>query len=222
MSIIMPHEDNKANWQPLPNKFYEIGVGDIQRYLEDEVLGFKIACSWERWTGISAFVGYLVMKVVFNPKDIEIEDRATDYVSTILRKTSAERQLNKSVMDALEPFMYPQNMNQIYMEQNREKLRHMNELGIVGSKLDELVRWSKINRAVEPNTGRPYYRVYLRPERIVMAGLQDATTHSLEGSCFIRRIYGTRPEQFRLLVERVMTNNSVTDELSVEQIFALR
>ena len=35
MSIVMPRENNKAGWQPLPNKFYEISVGDIQKYLED-------------------------------------------------------------------------------------------------------------------------------------------------------------------------------------------
>jgi len=222
MSSMMPRENNRSGWQPLPNKFYEVSVGDIQRYLEEEVLGFKVACSWKRWTGISAFAGYLIMRVVINPKDIEIADTANDFVSKTLREVSSERQLNRSVMEALAPFMYPQNMNQIYMEQNREKLRHMNELGIVGEKLDELVKWSKINYTVDPNTGRPYYRIYLRPERIVFHALTNAETNEIDGTLYIRRIYGTKPEQFRLLLERVLTNNTVTDDLSVDQIFSLR
>ena len=215
-------EMNKAGWQALPNKFYEISVGDIQKYLEDSVLGFKIACDWERWTGITAFNGYLRMRVVINPKDIEVPDSKNDYVATTMRKFGAERQLDKNVLDALEPFMYPPNMNLLYMEQNRAMLKHMNELGIVGTKLDELVRYSKLSLTVDPNTGRPYYRVYLRPERILFDGLTNPTTNKIDGSLFIRRIYGKQQEQFRLLVERVLTNNTVTDDLSVDRIFRLR
>jgi hypothetical protein len=108
------------------------------------------------------------------------------------------------------------------MEQNRAMLKHMNELGIVGSKLDELVRYSKLSLTVDQNTGRPYYRVYLRPERILFDGLTNPNTNKIDGTLFIRRIYGKQQEQFRLLVERVLTNNTVTDDLSVDQIFRLR
>lgn len=222
MSNNMPVENNKANWQPLPNKFYEISVGDIQKYLEDEILGFKIACSWERWTGITAYAGYLRMRVVINPADIEVPSTSHDFVDNFLAQNSAERQLNKSVMDALKPFMYPNNMNQVYMPQNAEKLRHLNELGVVGGKLDELVKWSRINYTRDPNSGRPYYRVYLRPERLVFDGLTNSDTGKIDGTLYIRRIYGTKQEQFRVLVERVLTANSVTEDLSVDQIFALR
>ena len=222
MSIIMPTENNKAGWQPLPNKFYEISVGDIQKYLEDSVLGFKIACDWERWTGITAFNGYLRMRVVINPKDIEVEETRMDFASKTLREFSAERNLDKNVVDSLKPFMYPDNMQLLYMEQNRAMLKHMNELGIVGSKLDELVRYSKISLTIDPNSGRPYYRLYLRPERIIFHGLTNAETDKIDGTLFIRRIYGKQQEQFRVLVERVLTNNTVTDDLSVDQIFRIR
>jgi len=222
MSNNTTRENNKAGWQPLPNKFYEISVGDIQKYLEDSVLGFKIACDWERWTGVTAFAGYLRMRVVINPKDIEVEDKSNEYVDKIVRQYSAERNLDKNVMENLTPFMYPGNMRQLYMEQNRQMLQHLNELGVVGEKLDELVRYSRISLAVDPSSGRPYYRLYLRPERIIIDGLTDAATDKVQGTLFIRRIYGTKQEQFRVLVERVMTNNTVTNDLSVDQIFRLR
>jgi hypothetical protein len=53
-------------------------------------------------------------------------------------------------------------------------------------------------------------------------GLTNADTNKIDGTLFIRRIYGKQQEQFRLLVERVLTNNTVTDDLSVDQIFRLR
>lgn len=221
MSIVMPRENNKAGWQPLPNKFYEISVGDIQKYLEDEILGFKIATAWKRWTGISAYSSYLRMRVVISPKDIEVAEHRNDYVGRVLREYSAERNLNKNVMDSLKPFMYPANMKQIYMAQNYDKLKHLNDLGVVGDKLDELVNWSQINYVRDNNTGKDYYRLYLAPEKIVFDGLTNAETGKIDGTLYIRRIYGTKEEQFRLLVERVLTNNSVTEDLSVDQIYAL-
>ena len=221
MSMNMPRENNKAGWQPLPNKFYEISVTDIQKYLQDEVLGFKVATSWKRWTGITAYNGYLRMRVVISPKDIEVMGGRTDYVGKFLQEYSAERNLNKNVMDALKPFMYPPNMRQIYMSQNYDKLKHLNELGVVGEKLDELVKWSQINYVRDQSTGKDYYRIYLAPEKIVFDGLTNAETGKIDGTLYIRRIYGTKTEQFRLLVERVLTDNTVTDDLSVDQIYAL-
>ena len=219
---IMPKENNKASWQPIPNKFYEVSVSDIQRYLEEDILGFKIACDWERWTGVTAFMGYLRMRVVINPKDIEVADSSNDYVSHVLQKCAIGRTLNKNVVNALKPFMYPQNMNMLYMEQNRDKLRHLNELGVVGPKLDELIRYSQLSLTGNPDTGRQYYRVYLKPEAILFDGLKNADTDKTDGTLYIRRIYGTKQESFRLLVERVLTDNTVTDDLSVDKIFLLK
>ena len=145
----------------------------------------------------------------------------TDYVGKFLQEYSAERNLNKNVMDALKPFMYPPNMRQIYMSQNYDKLKHLNELGVVGEKLDELVKWSQINYVRDQSTGKDYYRIYLAPEKIVFDGLTNAETGKIDGTLYIRRIYGTKTEQFRLLVERVLTDNTVTDDLSVDQIYAL-
>lgn len=215
-------ENNKAGWQALPNKFYEIGVGDIQKYLEDDVLGFKIACDWERWTGITSFVGYMRMRVVIAPKNIEVPMKVMDYADRTLRDVGGDRMLNKSVTDALQPFMYPANMHMLYLEQNRSMLKHMNELGIVGNKLDELVHYSKITLARDRDTGRQYYITYLRPERILFDGLTNAETNKIEGQLYIRRIYGEEQKDFKFLIERVISQNTVTDDLSVDQIFALR
>lgn len=221
MSIMMPRENNKAGWQPLPNKFYEISVTDIQKYLQDEILGFKVGTSWARWTGMTAFNSYLRMRVVISPKDIEVTAGRNDYVDQFLQQYSAERNLNKNVMDALEPFMYPKNMRQIYMPQNVEKKNHLTELGVVGDRLTELVKWSQINYVRDQATGKDYYRLYLAPEKIVFDGLTNAETGKIDGTLYIRRIYGTKTEQFRLLVERVLTDNTVTDDLSVDQIYNL-
>lgn len=107
------------------------------------------------------------------------------------------------------------------MAQNYEKLKHLNELGVVGEKLDELVKWSQINYVRDQSTGKDYYRIYLAPEKIVFDGLTNADTGKIDGTLYIRRIYGTKTEQFRLLVERVLTDNTVTDDLSVDQIYNL-
>lgn len=223
MAINMtPVENNRAGWQPLPNKFYEISVGDIQKYLEDDVLGFKIDCDWERWTGITSFVGYMRMRVVISPKNIEVPMQSADYVDRTIREVGGERMLNQTVVNELKPFMFPANMAMLYMDQNRPMLRHMNELGIVGTKLDEIVKYSKLTLARDRDTGRQWYITYLRPERILLHGLTNAETNKIDGKLVIRRIYGEEQKDFKFLLERVMDSNSVTGDLSVDQVFAMR
>jgi hypothetical protein len=111
-------------------------------------------------------------------------------------------------------------MNKYLNNASNDDLAHMNDIGINGSKLEELVEYSKLAFVRDENTGKEFYRVYLRPERILMHGLKR--TDGPNGKLFIRRIYGKDESNFRILTERVLTASSITDDLSVDQIFNLR
>lgn len=216
-------EKNLAGWQPLPNKFYEVSAAMIQRHLENDILGFKIACDWERWTGVDVFNGYLRMRCVMSPSDIELpnDNQHTGYAYDELRNMNANsRNINQEVIKTLEPFMYPTDLQQWLRNQNESTISHMHALGICGDKLQELINFSRLTLITNESNGKEYYRVYLRPERILMNGLNK--TDGDNGKVFIRRIYGTSEANFYMLAERVLNNTAITDDISVDQIFALR
>jgi hypothetical protein len=216
-------EANLAGWQPLPNRFYEVSAAQIKKHLEEDILGFRIGCDWERWTGTNIFMGYLRMRVVMSPKDIECSNYSApnDYAHRTLESISnAGRIPDENIINSLKPFMYPQDMRKYLNNAAQDEIAHMNNIGINGRKLDELIEYSKLSFVKDENTGKEYYRVYLRPERILMHGLKR--TDGPNGKIYIRRIYGTDDANFRLLAERVLTASSITDDLSIDQIFNLR
>lgn len=216
-------EANLAGWQPLPNRFYEVSAAQIKKHLEEDILGFRIGCDWERWTGSNVFMGYFRMRVVMSPRDIECGNVSTpnDYAHRTLASISnSGRTPDENVINSLKPFMYPQDMNKYLNNATNDELAHMNDIGINGSKLEELVEYSKLAFVRDENTGKEFYRVYLRPEKILMHGLKR--TDGPNGKLFIRRIYGKDESNFRILTERVLTTSSITDDLSVDQIFNLR
>jgi hypothetical protein len=117
--------------------------------------------------------------------------------------------------------MYPENFN--YSQISPEAIRHLNELGVIGSKIDEIKKYSRLSLAVDRATGKQYFRVYLRPERIIHDMLTNPETGKLDGEVYIRRVTGGSPSEFKWLVEQVVnTGNIISSDLNIDQIFALK
>jgi hypothetical protein len=215
---------NKGNIQPISNKFYNITAGDIMNYLENDVLGFRVDGDFTRWTGITPAHSYVRMRVVIQARDIVVNPStlANDYALRILNENQKGYDLDKRVVDSLKPFMYPEDFD--YRSMSPEVIRHLNEIGVIGTKVDEIARFSKLTMVQDPNNpNKRFFRVYLRPERIISEILSDTVTGKPEGELFIRRVTGETSSEFRWLVEEVISSpNIISSDLNIDQIFAMK
>ena len=214
---------NKGNISPIGNKFFSISAGDIMHYLENDVLGFRIDADFTRWTGITPAHSYVRMRTIIQAKDLIVADdiNSDDYATRFLQANQVGYKLDKDVIKQLTPFMYPENFS--YEQLTPEAARHLNSLGVIGPKLDEIIKYSRLSLATDPATGRQYFRVYLRPERIISDMLANPQTGKPDGDVYIRRVTGETSAEFRWLVEQICTtNNVIASDLSIDQIFAMR
>ena len=80
------------------------------------------------------------MRVVFNPKDIIADSNSTDYVDKILEASGAGIQFKDTVMTALKPYMFPENLG--YAQTTQEEADRRYVLGIAGDRWEELLRFA--------------------------------------------------------------------------------
>lgn len=215
--------NNKGNLNPIGNLFYYVTAGDIIHYLENDILGFRVAADFTRWTGISAAHSYVRMRVIMQAKDIIVENDTTtdDYARKILQQNSVGFKLDENVTEALKPYQYPEKFN--YTQMSPDAIRHLNELGVIGSKIEEICKNSKLTFVADPSTGKQYFRIYLRPERIIHDMLANPKTNKVDGEVYIRRVTGENSAEFKWLVEQVVNNvNAVSSDLNIDQIFAMK
>lgn len=215
--------NNKANISPIGNLFYYISAGDIMKYLEDAILGFRVDADFTRWTGVTPAHSYVRMRVIIQAKDLIVTkpDEEMDYATRMLHQNQVNYTMDEDVMKSLTPFMYPENFN--YSQLAPETVRHLNEIGVIGSKIDEIIKYSRLTLATDRATGKQYFRVYLRPERIIHDMLTNPETGKLDGEAYIRRVTGENSSEFKWLVEQVVnTGNIISSDLSIDQIFALK
>ena len=214
---------NKANISPIGNLFYYISAGDIMKHLEDHVLGFRVDADFTRWTGYTPAHSYVRMRVIIQAKDIIVStpEEEQDYATRLLHMNQVNYTLDKDVVASLKPFMYPEDLN--YNKIAPENARHLTEYGVVGPKIDEIIKFSRPSLVTDTTTGKQYYRVYLRPEKIIYDMLSDPTTGKLEGEAYIRRVIGESSAEFKWLVEQVVNSgNIISSDLSIDQIFQMK
>lgn len=205
---------NKANIQPIPTDRYSISTSDVIKYLQDQ-LGIPVAYDFTRWTGITVDHSYVRMRVVFNPDDIIAKTATGDYVDRVLAANAAGINFKDNVIETLTPFMYPDNMHEIC--KHPETLNKLYQIGLFNERLDEVVKFSKLNYCREANV----FRLYLRAERIIADMLKNPTTNKIDGNMTIIAVRGTTSDTIRWEVAVSKNTNSVmgSSELSLENIF---
>lgn len=205
---------NKANIQPIPTDRYSISTSDVIKYLQDQ-LGIPVAYDFTRWTGITVDHSYVRMRVVFNPDDIIAKTATGDYVDRVLAANAAGINFKDNVIETLTPFMYPDNMHEIC--KHPETLNKLYQIGLFNERLDEVVKFSKLNYCREANV----FRLYLRAERIIADMLKNPATNKIDGNMTIIAVRGTTSDTIRWEVAVSKNTNSVmgSSELSLENIF---
>lgn len=205
---------NKANIQPIPTDRYSISTSDVIKYLQDQ-LGIPVAYDFTRWTGITVDHSYVRMRVVFNPDDIIAKTATGDYVDRVLAANAAGINFKDNVIETLTPFMYPDNMHEIC--KHPETLNKLYQIGLFNERLDEVVKFSKLNYCREANV----FRLYLRAERIIADMLKNPKTNKIDGNMTIIAVRGTTSDTIRWEVAVSKNTNSVmgSSELSLENIF---
>jgi hypothetical protein len=204
---------NKAGIDPLPIKTFRIGTGDVTSYLRNQ-LGFEVGVDYRRWTGVTANHSYVRMRVVILPKDICDQPKQHDFVERTLSENSAGMRFKDTVLDVLKPFMYPENINDL--RNYPAVMQHLYEYGVYGDRLNEIIEFSKLNYSKEAG----FFRVYLRPERIITDMLSDPNNNEINGNMAITRVIGETPETFQWEVQVTEDSGISTTGISIDKIFS--
>lgn len=209
---------NKANIKPIPAETFMIGTNDVISYLQNE-LGFNVVYDFTRWVGVDYAYNYVRMRVAIAPDDIVAETAAKDYAERTIHKFGAGLKFKDRVINTLKPFMYPENTANI--RNFPEDLERLYKYGLFGDRLQEVIDFSKLTYCREANL----FRLYLRPERIIVDMLSDPTTGKVDGSLAIVAVHGTTPETIRweVVITKTQNGNSFDGRnISIDKIFASR
>jgi len=172
----------KANLKSLPIEHYMISSSEVVEYLQNQ-LGFAFDCDfqlcdnraeWEK--PVATEKCYVIMRVVFRPEDICISSQVANYVDKVLADAAAGMQFKDTVVEALKPFMFPENLG-ARLQQDPELVRKLAQQGLFGEKLDRIVRRTKLFYDKTAHA----WGVYLRPEEIIKDMCTDPGTNKLDG-----------------------------------------
>lgn len=207
---------NKASIKPIPTDHYIISTNDVVNYLQNQ-LGFSIGYDFTRWVGVSVDHSYIRMRAIINPKDIVYSAANKDYVDSVLAANAAGIMYKDTVIETLKPFMYPKSITNI--RNHPEDLQRIAEYGLYGERLDEVIQYSQLNYCKQADV----FRLYLRPERIIVDMLSDPATNKVDGEIVITGTHGTTSETIRWDVE-VTKNNAmgVSSDISIDRIFSVK
>ena len=204
---------NKANIKPIPMDRYIITSSEVVKYLQEQ-LGFNIGADFTRWTGVSADMSYVRMRVVIAPDDIVAKPATTDIVDKMLAANAAGIEYQDRVINILKPFMYPENVGDL--NNHPEDLERLTRIGLYNERLNDIIKFSKLDLCREVNL----FRVYLRPERIIADMLADPTTNEIDGDMSITAIHGDTSETIRWEVAVTKNkNNFGPATLSMDRLF---
>ena len=206
---------NKAGIQPIPTDRYIITGSEVTKYLQEQ-LACNVGYDFTRWTGVSPDCSYVRMRIIYNPKDIVAETSTSrDYADRKLAEFSAGLMFKDTILEALKPFMYPENVADI---RNRpDDLQRLYTIGVFDDRLNEIIQHSKLNYCQEANV----FRLYLRPERIIADMLADPATDKIDGNMSITGVSGTTSDTIRweVSVEKKNSEFVAGSDLSMDQIF---
>jgi hypothetical protein len=206
---------NKAGIQPIPTDRYIITGSEVTKYLQEQ-LACNVGYDFTRWTGVSPDCSYVRMRIIFNPKDIVAETSTSrDYADRKLAEFSAGLMFKDTILEALKPFMYPENVADI---RNRpDDLQRLYTIGVFDDRLNEIIQHSKLNYCQEANV----FRLYLRPERIIADMLKNPDTGKIDGDMSIVAVYGTSSETIRwdVAVTHGHTSFEGNGAMSIDAIF---
>lgn len=205
---------NKAHIAPVPTERYVISTNDVVNYLENEVLGFKIGYDFTRWTGATPEQSYVRMRTVIRPSDILAPVNNDNYVDRVLNDNAAGLRFKDNVIKLLEPFMFPKTTNNL--QSHPEDMQRLYQLGLFGERLDEVIKNAQLNYSQEHG----YFRLYLRPERIIADMLADPATNQIDGTMQIVAVHGTTPETIRWEVEVTKSSTFMSgSNISIDAIY---
>ena len=171
----------KANLKTLPIEHHIVTSSDIVTYLQNQ-LGFPFDCDFKLYDNRGPYEKpmatekcYVLMRAVFRPEDICIQDQVSNYVDKVLSESGSNQKFKDTVLKVLEPFMFPENMQEL--RHDPEKRAMLAAQGLYDERLEALIRhprffYDKVNNR---------FGIALRPERIIADMCSDEATNKLDG-----------------------------------------
>lgn len=181
----------KCGIDPIPVNFYPYSEADVTRHLQNRILGFTVLVDYERWDGAFGNA-YVRMRVCIPAKELtQTTATGNDFISRTLRADGAACQFREDIIKALEPFMYPKNMENLY--QDPIIMKQLTEKGIDSNRLAELINFSKFK--LSRDNGVDYWCIYLQPEKIMEDMTISADSGKLEGKVNVISVKGGKNPQ---------------------------
>ncbi len=165
---------------------WDFGIANINSHL-DNLLGFHVDATWEKWIGVNENYVYVSMGIVIDARNIQVQQPQNGFVDRILAENSAGLQIDDNVLKVLKPFMYTK--EEIYTSDQQALHRQM-LYGITGERRMMLDKFSTLQYWPEKNL----YLVYLRPERIIKDMVSNPETNDVDGQMSIIHVSGKTPE----------------------------
>lgn len=141
-----------------------ITAQEVATYLANK-LGFPILCDFKKFGGKSPFESYVRMRVGMKDSDCRVANDVTNVIDNLIDQYSTQIKFRKSVLDVIEPFMYPQDekvFKQIIANVPTDKLYN---IGLCGKNLEDV--WTHAKPVHFSDGINKYTGIYLRPERIL-------------------------------------------------------
>ena len=206
-------------------EYFPVSCGDLEKFLEEQILGVRVKSDFLAWTGFRNDLNYVRMRVAIRYEDfVSTKDLADDYASRFLRENNKGYKLDEGLFKAIKPFMYPENFSWDTLP--REDAYRLNALGVSGENFNELVRNSRMTLVTEPETGKKFFRLYLRPEALVVAYVATAPSASTNSYTQIQAVRGT-PDNYIWDTYRVTGDSDSFGDfnsdrnISLDKVFAV-
>lgn len=156
----------KAGVQPLPIVPLAISSTEVEKYFMESILGVTkgVKCDFTIWTGVSAEDHYVRMRVLMDPSVVLKNEKPEYYGDKILAEHSSLAQVRKDVVEALEPYMFPE-----FNGADVANMQRLLVMGLTGQRIEEIKRYRTLTYISEAGL----FGIYLRPEKIIADMLTD-------------------------------------------------
>lgn len=203
----------KGGAKPIHIERFVVTCDELAHYLEREVLGLPIKAEFVTTHGVSGGC-FVVMDIAIDDADLTAAPVTGNYVETFLSKNSAGVLFKKDVLDAIAPFMFPEDYSRIITDPM--KMKQLSDVGILGATLTHIRQHCRFRKSETHNM----WAIALNTENLIRDYFANPTTGKVEGELIIKSVTGERSPEIQWLVEINRDNvRSLDSAVTIDAIF---
>lgn len=185
----------------------------LAQYLEAEVLGCPIKTDFITTHGPGGGC-YVVLDLTIHDQYLTQQARTGNYVENFLAKHAAASKFNGGIIDALKPFMFPEDWTRVLSSE--EAMKKLTDIGILGGTLSHIRMHSVFRKSETYNE----WAIALDTEKLLRHYYSNPTTGEMEGQFRIVEVAGERAPGITWTVEIIRDGSIMSSAgVTVDAIF---